>query len=300
MGEPDDWAVIRAGGAVLWRPGGDGPEVALIHRPKYDDWTFPKGKLKNGEHLLRAVVREVYEETGLWPVLGRRLPPRWYPKGGQTKRVDYWAATVAGGTTDGGFVANGEVDRLEWLPLSAAGRRLSYERDADLLQEFAAGPLGTTPYVILRHASAGDKREWPDDDVLRPLDARGRREAGDLGELLACFGPARVISSATARCVESVLPYAARTGVEIHTDAAFTIGTPASAHAGDRLLELLADEAAAVVCGHGEMMPDLLAHACRRLGAKPPDEPGLRKGSFWVLHVARGELASAERHSCRP
>src|SRR4051794_35162364 len=94
MGEPQ--GLVRAAGAVLWRQrAGQSVEVALVHRPRYDDWSFPKGKCKSGEHLIRTVVREVEEETGVVPVLGRRLPSTAYLKDGRPKRVDYWAAQAA-------------------------------------------------------------------------------------------------------------------------------------------------------------------------------------------------------------
>jgi 8-oxo-dGTP diphosphatase len=288
---PESTDPIRAAGAVLWRTGPDGPEVALVHRPKYSDWTFPKGKFKNGEHMLRAAVREVWEETGVWPVLGRRLPVAEYEKDGRDKRVEYWAATG----NDGDFRPNEEVDRLDWLTLPAAETRLSYERDVALLQEFAAGgPAQTTPYIVLRHTSAGDKRDWEDDDALRPLDPRGRGEAAELADALACFGPARVISSATARCLETVLPYAYRMGVDIRTEWAFTVGTAKGA--GDRFAELLAERVPTIVCTHGELVPELIGRACEELGVADPVEARLPKGGFAVLHTAGGALVSAERH----
>lgn len=297
MPEPADGAVIRAGGAILWRPQEDGSEVALVHRPGYDDWTFPKGKLKDGEHLLRAAVREVAEEAGVRPQLGRRLPPRWYRKGQRMKRVDYWAATAA---EEVDRVPTDEVDQVRWLPLPAAERQLTYDRDVDLLRQFAAGPALTTPYLLLRHASAGDKRSWRDDDSLRPLDARGRREAADLATLLTSFGAARVLSSATARCLETVLPYAAATAAEIRTDPALTFATATAEGARDLLRRLLDEDKPTLLCTHGEVVPEILGQACAQLGADPPEDTGLRKASFWVLHVAGGELTSLEQHGCQP
>src|SRR5580693_10587153 len=94
---------VRAAGAVLWRPAGPGVQVALVHRPKYDDWSFPKGKLEPGEHVLLAAVREVAEETALEVTLGRRLPPVQYVSGEVSKRVDYWVATAAGAGTQAAF-----------------------------------------------------------------------------------------------------------------------------------------------------------------------------------------------------
>jgi 8-oxo-dGTP pyrophosphatase MutT (NUDIX family)/phosphohistidine phosphatase SixA len=294
MADPPD--LIHAAGAVLRRPGAKGPEVVLVHRPKYDDWSFPKGKAKNGEHVLRTAVREVWEETGIWPVLGRRLPSREYEKDHRLKRVDYWAATG----NDGEFEPNDEVDRVEWLSLPEAEQRLSYEHDVDLLRDFAAGPVRTTPYILLRHTSAGDKHEWDDDDLLRPLDSRGRAEAAGLAEALAVFGPTRVLTSATARCMETVLPYAARIGADIRSDWAFSMGTPvaASKEAAGRFVQLLGDRLPTLVCTHGELVPELIGRACEALCADPPEDPRLPKGGFWVLHTAGGRLVSIERHTC--
>jgi 8-oxo-(d)GTP phosphatase len=281
---------VRAAGGVLWRSGADGPELALVHRPRYDDWSFPKGKAKPAEDVLCTAVREIFEETGIQPVLGRRLASQNYPTEAGPKHVDYWAAT--GAPAD--LVPNDEVDRLEWLSVAASRRRLSYARDGELLEELVAGPWSTTPYVILRHTSAGDKHEWREDDLLRPLDTHGREQAGWLADLLASFGPARVVSSATARCLETVLPLVARTGGSVSTDEAFTVGS--SKAAGDRLAGLLAEDLPTIVCTHGELVPDLIERACDELGGSAPEDPGLRKGGFWVLQVADGELASIERH----
>jgi 8-oxo-dGTP diphosphatase len=312
----DEQDLIRAAGAVLWRrPGSDaagddefgpiedpgaqdgaGIEVALVHRPRYDDWTFPKGKLDRDEHVLRAVVREVEEETGFTPRLGRRLRPVFYAKDGRPKRVDYWVATVAPGTGQR-FTPGDEVDRVEWSTVEVARSRLTYPRDLDVLDEMLAGPLLTTPYILLRHGSAGDKQDWLGDDVLRPLDPRGRAEAGRLPGLLAGFGPLRVLSSCTARCTETVLPYALHMGVSVMTDRAFTVGLATTAGAADRMDDLVADGVPTLVCTHGELLAGLVPEVCARLDGKPPDEPVLRKGGFWILHVAHGTLACLERHS---
>jgi 8-oxo-(d)GTP phosphatase len=313
MGELDD--MTRVAGAVLWRSDGVGIEVAVIHRPRYDDWSFPKGKLKNGEHVLLTAVREVEEETGVRPRLGRRLPARTYLKGGRSKRVDYWAATGEPAT----FEPNDEVDRVEWLPVSYAEQRLTYAHDVDLLHEFDAGPRHTTPIVILRHGSAGERADWPANDALRPLDARGMAEAAALAELLAVFEPLQVISSSTMRCVGTVLPYALRTGTGLRTEPAFTMAPvelgPAGAASGggtgggslanlaaarEAVLGLAAAGRPAVVCTHGEIVAELITSLCDELGGKAPEEPGLRKGGFWVVHIGRDEIAALERHQAIP
>ena len=188
--------------------------------------------------MLATAVREIEEETGIVPRLGRRLPTSTYPVRGRTKQVDYWAARPL---AEGAFTPNDEVDELVWLPAAEAEARLSYGHDVDLLREFLNGPPHTTPFVILRHASAGEKLDWREADELRPLDAAGRVEAVQLVGLLAVYGPSRLVSSATARCVETVLPYARWLRQPVGTDAAFTVGDTGAERAVETLLGLVAD-----------------------------------------------------------
>lgn len=125
---------VRAAGGVIWRMSAGEIEVALVHRPKYRDWTFPKGKLELGETDEQAAHREVLEETGFECVLGRELSPVLYRDAkNRVKQVRYWEMTVASGS----FLSNDEVDELAWLPLAEAGSRLTYAHDADLLAAFA-------------------------------------------------------------------------------------------------------------------------------------------------------------------
>ncbi len=130
-GAKDRGDQVRAAGVVLWRPGqgSDEPELALIHRPKWCDWTFPKGKLKEGERHREAALREALEETGMQVALGSRLPTQHYLVKGRPKRVRYWAAV----RVRGAFTANREVDRLEWLPAERARRRLTHSHDRALV-----------------------------------------------------------------------------------------------------------------------------------------------------------------------
>jgi 8-oxo-(d)GTP phosphatase len=296
---PDDGAAeeVRAAGAVVWRPAGSGAQVALVHRPKYDDWSFPKGKLFPGEHGLLAAVREVAEETGLGVTLGRRMPPVRYDTASAPKRVDYWVAEVA--AAPAAFVPNAEVDQLGWVAASAAGARLSYPRDGQTLANFRAGPLRTVPLILVRHASAGSKSEWRKDDRSRPLDARGKKDAQTLAELLRCFGTGRVVSSPAERCVATVRPYAALAGVEVEIEPAFEAAKKAAVadpEAAKAMAVLAAADKPVVVCAHRENMPFLLDAACTELGADCPLVKPLRKGEFLVLHRADGKLAAIERY----
>jgi len=125
-------AAVRAAGGVLVREATGGPEVAVVHRPKYDDWSFPKGKLTSGERDEDAAVREVEEETGFRAELLDELTPVMYlHRSGKPKIVRYWRMRVIGGA----FEPNAEVDRLAWLTIADADARLTYGRDRALLAE---------------------------------------------------------------------------------------------------------------------------------------------------------------------
>ena len=295
---------IRAAGALLRRAAAGGDELALIHRIKYGDWTFPKGKLEPGEHVLEAAVREVAEETGVRVVLGRRISPIRYDSDGRPKRVDYWAARPAPGASTR-FVPNSEVDDLEWLPAPAARRKLTYDHDAQLLAELMAGPPDTVPVILLRHASAGAKDSWAGDDLDRPLDADGAAVAERLAGLLSCYGSCRVISSAAERCLATVRPYARRAGAAITVEPGLTVSEPPAEPAAvmDLAAAIAAERQPTVLCAHRENLAPALTAICGYLGAGLPGGPdgaGLDKGGFWVLHAADGALAGTERHSPLP
>jgi 8-oxo-(d)GTP phosphatase len=288
---------IRAAGAVVWRPADHGAQVLLVHRPKYGDWSLPKGKLEPGEHVLMASVREVAEETGLEVCVGRRLPPVHYLAAGLPKRVDYWVAEAPGAV--GEFVPNQEIDDVAWVPADAAvGTRTTYQRDAETIAEFLAGPRRTTPLILLRHASAGTKSGWKGDDSARPLDAEGERDARALAGLLRCFGRSRVVSAPAERCVATVRPYAVTVdGVDVEPAFDASHGrTGAGPDAEKAAATLAAADQPAVICAHRENLPILVAAACAELGAGPPPGKPLRKGEFLVLHRSGGRLAAVNRY----
>jgi len=126
-------AKIEAAGGVVWRFGETDPELLLVHRPKYHDWTFPKGKLNAGETHEAGALREVAEETGLSCERGPELAcTNYVDRKGRPKRVRYWAMTVI----EGSFKPNEEVDEVRWVTVDGAVRLLSYARDLSVLSSF--------------------------------------------------------------------------------------------------------------------------------------------------------------------
>jgi len=301
---------IYAAGAVVWRPtasgteGGHETEVLLVHRPKYDDWSLPKGKREPGEHVLLTAVREVFEETSVRAVLGPRLRTAAYLASGRPKQVDYWSAISLGPHA----APSHEIDAVAWLTLPQARERLSYPHDAEVISGLL--PRETVPLILLRHASAGHKDDWAADDLLRPLDAQGAMDAVLLAGLLACFAPtARVISSPALRCIETVQPFAVGFGASVEAEAVLAVPDGdgdrplARTTSGDTLGQFFRDLVAAgqpaVVCLHRENLPAALAAARSALGAQPPvtdSDPSLPKGGFWVVHAAAGKLVGLERY----
>jgi 8-oxo-(d)GTP phosphatase len=285
---------VLAAGAVLWRSSDDGgePEVAVIHRPRYDDWSLPKGKVDVGESEPLTAVREIHEETGYYAHLGRRLPAVSYPVDKQgIKKVRYWAARAV----EGDFTPNDEVDELKWLPVSAAIKQLQYAHDRKVLRRFAKVPADTKSILIVRHGTAGSKSRYKGDDRLRPLDKHGRAQAESLvGQLLA-FGADTLYAADRTRCHQTIEPLAEELGVRVQsepllTEEAYADDRKAARH---RILEIAATAGTPVICTQGKVIPDLIDWWCERDGVRP-DKSRNRKGSTWVMSSWQGKLVAAD------
>jgi 8-oxo-dGTP diphosphatase len=274
-------AVIRAAGGVLHRRVGDRVEIAVVHRPRHDDWSLPKGKRRRGEHPVVNAYREVWEETGVKPVLGARLPTVGYQvtvdgSAPADKTVDYWAMTAARGD-DAGFRPGDETDELVWLSVADAAARLSYERDVTVVTAFAALPALQPPIVLIRHASAGDRSEFTGDDDARPLDSDGAIWADVLGEVLSCFAPHCLVSAGPRRCQDTLAPVASLTARPVTVDRRFDEEAPVDT-AVAALRELIGD--ASVICSQGRLIPAVL----EQLRGAPTLQYRTAKGDGWVLN----------------
>lgn len=285
--------IVYAAGAVLWRPAQRkaAVEIAVVHRPRYDDWSLPKGKVDAGETEPVTAVRELLEETGHRALLGRRLGAVSYPIDHGMKKVRYWAARSLGGD----FTAGTEVDELVWLPIATATKRLQYSYDRKILRRFARYPADTQTVLIVRHGTAGRKTRFKGDDTRRPLDKNGRAQAESLTGLLLAFGATDVYAADRLRCHQTVKPLAKQLGVVICNEPELTEEAYAdnAKRARQRVLQIAQLGRTPVICTQGKVIPDLIAWWCDRDGVRP-DKSRNRKGSAWVLSLADGRLVAAD------
>ncbi|MDN4174483.1 NUDIX hydrolase [Nocardioides sp. SOB77] len=283
---------VQSAGAVVLGRGPDGTRsVLLVHRPKYDDWSFPKGKLDPGEHRVTAAVREVAEETGLAVRLGPPLAPQRYPvAGGRMKTVHYWVGRALDPSASvEGYTYGEEIDQVAWVPVDAAPSTLSYPHDRATLAEALAVPRGTVPLVVLRHGQAHPRKQWREDDRLRPLAPAGRAEALALVPLLAAYGATSVTTSSSTRCVETVLPYAGAAGLTLDEEPLLS-EEDADPRSVRRVVSTLLDRREPVVlCTHRPVLPLVLA-------ALDLPDPRLAPAGLLVAHHRRGSVVASEVH----
>lgn len=314
---------VHAAGTVVWRVKDGSFQVLLIHRQRYDDWSWPKGKADPGEHATVTAVRETREETGYDVRLGIPLPTARYRvarrgtrrdrevegSDSEGKVVRYWAATPLG---DAGDRHGDEVDEVRWVDVPTAKSLIT--REGDLVQLRAAlrayrrGALTTRPVVVVRHAVAKGRKHWDGDDRERPLDTRGHRQSAWLAPVMAAYRPARLVSSSAERCVATFRPAGELLAMPVQCRDSLTEETaerglrPARA----TMRSLLSRREPVAVCGHRPVLPLMLGALAdlpgddgvrRRLRRRA--DRGMKKGEVLVIHVTKGgkpRLVALERH----
>lgn len=277
---------VQAAGAVVTRKGGD---VLLVHRPRYDDWSFPKGKLNRGEAMTAAAVREVLEETGLQIRLGPRLSDQRYPVGRTRKKtVHYWAGRVVGSDDVSGYRPNSEIDGVRWVSRAKAEKLMTYDYDRATMHEAEPFAKNTRALVILRHASARSRKAWRQDDRLRPLLVAGLAQSRRLTPLLSSYDARTLVSSSSARCVQTLAPYSEVSGWPLATTDRLS-EEDATAKKVLRLIdELLHCGESVVLCTHRPVLPAVF-------DAVGVEDTRLEPGGMLVVHHRKGRVVATER-----
>ncbi len=288
---------IKAAGVVLVRSSkAKGVEIAVVHRPRQDDWSLPKGKLDDGELLPLCAWRETFEETGYKVILGPHVRQQRYRVDGRPKTVDYWIGRML---PRGKFVPNREVDKLEWLAPTKARSRLTYPRDRSLVTTALKLPR-TSPLIILRHTQAMKRSDYKGNkDWRRPLAKQGRKEASALVPLLRAYGITEVHSSDARRCVQTVTPYATKVRVPVDIEPLFSEELfERRPKTSVRLLRSVARRPAPlVICTHRPVLPAMLDELASQFTIKGNGRllnPNLAPGGIIILHrglTPRGRLS---------
>lgn len=292
---------VYAAGALCWREVDGQLLVAVIHRRRYGDWSWPKGKVDPGESLPQAAVREIREETGLKVKLGVHLGTQKYLlPNGSDKEVHYWAARVSTKSlAESNFKPDEEVEKVEWKTPDELQTLLTYEQDksflATLISLHKDGLLYTKPFILLRHAKATPRGHWPKDEAHRPLLPAGMEQAQALVPILSAYGIKAVVSSPWSRCANTVMPYVRKKGLKlIERGQLSEFGNANGPQRTARTVEkLVATGAATVLCSHRPALPTILDTLAKNATAAQREEikaaKSLEPGQMIVLHLTKGE-----------
>ena len=282
---------------MLWREAKGELLVALVHRGRYDDYGWAKGKLDPGEVLPQTAVREIEEETGLKVSLGVSLGVQHYKvPSGEPKEVHYWAARVSDkALANSKFIPHEEVAEVLWLTPTEAAKRLSYEADKEflgnLLSFYNRGELRSKPFVLLRHAKATPRSDWKGPDGKRPLLPVGKDQARSIVPVLAAFGVKRIVTSPWVRCLTTVQPYADSRKLPIIERLALSEHGNANGPARTKKVvrQLIEKAKPAVLCSHRPSLPTIL-DALSEYGSesqeiKLHEGRALKPGHAMVVHL---------------
>ena len=278
--------VVRAAGGLVFRRTAKGNlKVLIAHRPRYDDWSFPKGKSDKGETPEETAVREVREETGLNCRVVAPLGPTRYRISGAIKEVNWFAMRPLPDSKK--FKKNDEVDSIKWVSRKTAKKTLDYERDQELLGGADLKRIAQTGTLhLLRHASAGERSKWEGDDRARPLTKKGRKQAAQLAEYYSGLEIERIVTSPLARCVETVAPLAEIIGAEVEHSDALAEGPDIDA-AYDLIDSLVGHNA--VICSHGDVIPAMI-NRMMWAGLSLESRFYCSKASSWAIEVEGGKF----------
>ena len=285
---------ISAAGAVVWRKHKDNfTEVAIIHRPKYDDWSFPKGKIEVGESLIACAHREVLEETNLQTEFGPHLGQVEYFTPDGLKKVTYWSAKVI---SEKPFRANTEVDQLKWIPITKVIEVLTNETDKEIFDKFVKVKFNSKPFILLRHAKAITRDEWQGEDDDRPLSSSGQNQAMRLLSTYQVFNIDQIHSSDAVRCYDTVKSMAKGLDIKLEVSSKLSENTykKDKEKAFDYVRELIKEDKSILICSHNPILPKMLNKLTKKSEIEA-DEDKLSPADGWVIHRSGKEIIQIDR-----
>jgi 8-oxo-dGTP diphosphatase len=277
-------APLRSAGAVAYRQGRKGTRILLVHRPKYGDWSLPKGHLEDGETYQDAARRELAEEAGVSGELGALVGSIGYRAQRRPKAVRYWLVEAEARH----FRPNSEVDEVTWLPPDEAVLRSSYQVDRSVIATAVRRLQDprSARIQLLRHTEAGTRATWKGKDELRPLSPTGRRQARVINKRLVQTTLTHILTSPYRRCEQTVAALGRALDLRVEVAKPLTEEQPP-----ERTLELFTElqGTSAVLCTHG----DIASGVVELLAAEGVELDGPRewkKGSVWDLELRKGRV----------
>ena len=282
--------LAKAAGTVPYRRTASGIEFLVVHRPKFDDWSLPKGHLDRGESFEAAALRETEEEAGVHGTLRGYIGSVGYRVKRRNKVVRYWLVATEGEA----FAANKEVDEVRWLSPKKAQKMVSYTRDRNLLGraiQMIERPHQATLYLV-RHANAGSRDSSSAPDRKRRLSSRGQRQSAAITARLLKRPITNIEASRYRRCHDTIAPLAHALAMPIHHPASLVEGAPAEDIL--RHIKTVAHDTS-VFCTHGDNISGLLELLADD-GVKLGDQMEWRKGSAWTLDLNGGHVVGGRYH----
>lgn len=286
---------IVAAGGVVWRRNSDGEiEVLLVHRPRYDDWSLPKGKLEEGEALISCAYREILEETGLSIKLGPFVGSVDYYVPDGLKRASYWSASLIEDKSS--FHPNEEVDEILWLDLESASEKATRDSDQEILELFILTPYDSSALIMLRHAKALERTEWQGGDEDRPLQLVGQLQAKRMLSLYQVFGVEEIHTSDAVRCLDTVAQMAKALQITpVITNAVSEYTYKKNKEKSiDYVKDLIKRNQQVILCSHNPVLPRMMEKLTKKIDFDYPDNK-LLPGEAWVLFHDKKEVLQIDR-----